>query len=312
MNTPVAVFGASPSIDIDELIDVSTLSIGMHTLGIRIKDVNNVWSIPEYIPVFVTLASATIVSNITKAEYFFDTDPGFDGANPISFPSTQNLDINEMFPTGGLSLGMHTLNIRIKNEFDEWSIAESIPVYVDQNQQITQLEHFYDTDPGASAATNVPVAPPTNNLDVDLNLPTASLANGPHTLAVRLAGINDIWGVTEYIPFAICTGAIANFSAITTCIGDVTNFADLSTNVLGGDTYSWDFDGDLVEDDNTIGSTSFTYTTTGSYNAALTIDRSGCPSIISMNVDVVDQPTASAGLDQTICDGNAANLSGTI
>ncbi len=311
LGTAISV-STSQSIDITDMLSTAALSFGMHTLSIRIKNEFDEWSIAETVPVFVTASSALVISDIDQAEYFFDSDPGIGAGTPITLTATPNLDINELISTAALSIGMHTFNIRIRTAAGEWSIPETIPVFVDQNNQITQFEYFYDTDPGSGAGTNVPIAPPTNSLDANFDLSTASLGLGSHTLGIRLAGANNIWGITEYITFTICDGAIADFSAITTCVGDVTNFSDLSMNVLGGDTYSWDFDGDLTEDDNTVGSTSFTYPSTGSYMATLTVDRAGCASTQTVQVDVVDPPTANAGSNFAICEGDVANLTAII
>lgn len=392
---PIAGFSASSSIDVNDMIDVSTLTIGMHTLGIRVMDDNLVWSMAEYIPVFVTLTSANIVANLTTAEYFFDTDPGMGAATSITLTASQNIDINDLFPTSALSLGMHTLNIRLRNEFNEWSmvesisifvtkasailvedidqveyffdtdpgiglatpliiptaqnidineliptgalstgmhilnirirttngewsLAESVPIYLDQDNLITQLEHFVDTDPGVGSATNIAITPPANNLDLDLSVPTSSLGIGSHTLNVRI-GSAASWGLTETITFNLCAGAIPDFTVPNNCIGDATIFTDISSNVLVGDVYSWDFDGDGFEDSNTSGNQSFTYSSIGLKMATLTINRAGCIGTLATPILIEPIATANAGIDQAICTtvttlaGNAlsANETGT-
>ena len=385
---PIAGFASSATIDVNDIIDVSGLPIGMHTLGIRVMDDNNVWSMTEYIPVFITLASANIISNLTAAEYFFDIDPGMGAGTPITLVSTQNIDLNELFPTSALSLGMHTLNIRIRNEFNEWSmvetipifvtkastlviedidqieyffdtdpgiglatplviassqnidindiiptgtlsigmhtlnirirtslgewsLAESVPVFVNQDNLITQLEHFIDSDPGVGAATNISITPPANILDKDIIVPTGPLSFGSHTINVRIGGTTT-WGQTESITFDICTGANADFTTANTCIGDPTNFTDASTAVLGGDLYAWDFDNDGSPDDLTTGDVSFTFPIAGTYTPSLAIDRIGCVGYKFSTIEVVDLPTANAGTDITICDTDLVSLSGLI
>ena len=303
---------AAQNIDINELIPTGPLSLGLHSLNIRVRSEFGEWSIPEMTLIFVTPTSAVLVSDIDLVEYFFDTDPGYGLGSQIPVAAIQNLAISELLPTSTLTPGMHLLHIRVRNIFGEWSLIESSPVLVNQNQPISQLEYFFDADPGLAAATNVSVIPVGDSIDVNLVLPTSALALGPHALGVRIAGANGIWGLTEFASFNICAGATADFSQDIVCLGTPTTFTDLSSNVLAGDIYSWDFDGDLLEDDISAGNTSFTYSTAGTFTATLTIDRGGCISIMSASVTVGDPATASAGTDITINEGEMVSLIGSI
>ncbi|MEM8568233.1 MAG: gliding motility-associated C-terminal domain-containing protein, partial [Bacteroidota bacterium] len=134
---------------------------------------------------------------------------------------------------------------------------------------------------------------------------------GNHTFNVRL-GTADIWGQTESVGFNICTGALPNFTAPNTCLGDATNFTDTSTGVLAGDLYFWDFENDGTTDNTTSGNVSFTYSSPGTYVAELQIDQSGCEGYKFGIVEIVDAPTSAAGPDQVICEGDPVILSGAI
>lgn len=57
---------------------------GLHTLHLRILDVNGAWSAPFGIAVEVLTSSVTFPTiHVSAAEYWFDTDPGFGAATPM-------------------------------------------------------------------------------------------------------------------------------------------------------------------------------------------------------------------------------------
>jgi PKD repeat protein len=105
------------------------LTKGFHYLFVRVKDNNGQWSnaiqhkfylyeetVPEELP---------IAKPLVKAEYFFDTDPGIGNGIPILITRSNDLDINRCFSTVGLESGNHILFIRVMDEYEKWSIADS-------------------------------------------------------------------------------------------------------------------------------------------------------------------------------------------
>ncbi len=300
------------SLNILENVPTASLSDGFHILTIRAQDQFGQWSLSESRPFFASSSSTTSASNIVAMEYYIDTDPGIGSGVNIPVSSSASLDFLENIPTSSLTEGMHVLHIRAQDQNNEWSLSESKPFFVDQTRQIINYEYAIDVDPGVAMATQVPIAPPLVSIDEVLNIDTNPLSTGNHNLILRVQDNHFFWSKTSVVPFNVCAGANASFSTNVVCLGTSTIFTDLSANVLPGDTYSWDFDGDLVEDDNTVGSTSFTYATSGTFTAMLTIDRSGCPSFFSINVNVDAPATASAGPNLSICEGNPATLTGSI
>lgn len=96
--------------------------------------------------------------------------------------------------------------------------------------------------------------------------------------------------------------ATANASSTTTCDNES---VDLSSTASGGDgnyTYVWD-NGLGSGSDHTVSPSSNT-----TYNVTVT-DGNGCSDGDGVSVNVNASPTANAGNDQTICEGETANLS---
>ncbi|MGE0588315.1 MAG: gliding motility-associated C-terminal domain-containing protein [Cyclobacteriaceae bacterium] len=300
------------SLNVLENMPTSTLSDGFHVLTIRARDQFGQWSLSESRPFFVSSSSTTFSSTIVAMEYFIDTDPGIGSGVAIPLTPAMSLDFIENIPTGSLTNGFHLLTLRAQDQQGNWGLTESKPFYVDNSRQIVNYEYAIDTDPGIGLATQQPIAPPQVSIDEPILIDTNPLSVGSHNLVLRVQDSNLFWSKTSIVPFNICLGGVPNFSASAVCLGNSTLFNDLSTGVLPGDIYSWDFDGDLIEDDNTAGSTSFTYLATGTYTATLTINRSGCIGQFTMDVDVVSPPTVSAGVDQLVCPGNPVSPSGAI
>lgn len=110
-------------------IDLTGLSNGVHRIYLRSQDANGSWSETNLQVFNILLANVVIppnpvAGNITKFEYFFDTDPGFGNGKIISIPSTSDLS-NYSFATDLTGLKndtTHTLYIRT---FDDWSLTNT-------------------------------------------------------------------------------------------------------------------------------------------------------------------------------------------
>lgn len=137
---------------------------------------------------------------ITRAEYFFNSDPGQGNGTPITFTPGANVTFTTSIPTGALPQGFHFLGLRIKETGGMWSIFESRGFYItattNNAANITAAEYFFDTDPGQGNGISIPITPGvTTNFTV--SIPTSSLGSGFHFLAIRTKGTDGIWGLFE-------------------------------------------------------------------------------------------------------------------
>jgi hypothetical protein len=310
--TPLPAFTANQNVDLSFLASTSGVPKGMRTLGIRVRDSNNVWSMPMYTLVYVTADSPGVIENISGAEYFFDNDPGVASATAIAIGTAAPVvDVTFAANSAGLSVGMHIFGLRIRNAFGEWGMPSYTPIYVDRSRTITKLEYFFDTDPGIGNGTEVAITPATNSLDADFVLNTSSLSPATHTLGVRVAGDNDFWGIAETVDFVICATGTPKFSADVACEGSPTTFKD-GSDFLPGDVLSWDFDSDGKEDATGDGDQAFTYPAAGGYTATLTLDRSGCLASTSVPVSVDEGATVSLALVEPVCQSDDAAVVATV
>lgn len=187
---------------IDETFNIATggISLGFHTLFIRVRNISGFWGLSEARLIYVDPTGAGTVVNITAIEYFFDADPGYGSGTAITV-STPGATIDEIgnIATGALSLGFHTLFIRVQNASGVWGQAEARLVYVDETGvgvtvDVSSIEYFFDADPGYGAGTALTVITPANLVDITQNIPTGALSIGFHTLFIRAQDANGIWG----------------------------------------------------------------------------------------------------------------------
>lgn len=310
--TPLPAFTQGQNVEVSLLAASSGLTVGMHTLGVRVFDTKNLWSMPVYTPVYVLASDPASLQNITGAEYFFGTDPGAGNATPIAVGTPGAVvDISFLAASSGLSTGMHILGVRVQNTLGEWGIPMYTPVYVDRDLTITKLEYFFDSDPGVGSGTQIDVTPDTDVLDAFFDMDSSPLPAGTHTLNVRVAGQNDFWGMTETVSFVICAAASPSIVPDVVCEGGITTLTDNSI-ADPGDLYAWDFESDGTVDDNTAGTKTFTYPAAGTYTATLSIDRGGCIATTTATVTIDAPATASVSPDQSICETSDAALTSTV
>lgn len=290
-----------------QTISTSALLAGFHVLYVRALDSDGVWGDLEPRPFYVSASDLTTQATIVDVQYFIDTDPGYGSGISIPITAATNLNFSATISTATLLSGHHVLYIRTLDSDGVWSETEPRTFYVDEYASglLTGVEYFFDNDPGIGNGSVTPIAPPVASIDEVVSLSTATVAAGTHEVGIRMLNENGSVGMTEYFTVNICDVALADFVPDVVCIGTPTAFTETSTGVLAGDIYSWDFDGDAVEDAATPGNQTFTYATTGSFNATLTIDRAGCTNTITVPVQVEAAATSDAGTDQAICIADA-------
>ncbi len=139
------------------------------------------------------------------AEYFWDTDPGY--GNGYSF-TAQDGNFNEALEniirnSAPLpSTGLHLLNIRVKDDNDNWGPLYKKAVQVTDtaqlltNTKITAAEFFWDTDPGNGSGTAMLAFDGNFNEALEQAFAnTSSLpTTGLHLFNIRVRDGKNKWG----------------------------------------------------------------------------------------------------------------------
>ena len=316
------------SVNFGFTIPSADLTEGFHVLVIRTQDDQGLWGMQEAKAIYVSNTNPLATTMITQLEYFIDADPGVGSGTAVDIIDAVDFNVDLVASTSLLDAGMHTIYFRAQDEMGVWSIIESKPFLVDPfisapldeagggvgtiASGIASFEYFIDIDPGYGLANQFEINPAEDSIDVDFTVPTDTLSEGIHVLGIRMINEFGLIGQTELIEFSLCTGADVQIAALTTCIGDVTDFTDNSTGVLVDDVYSWDFDGDDIEDDNAVGNVSHTFLNTGTYSVRLTISNDVCTASGTIDVEVVDLPIVVANASANpICAGDELTLTGS-
>ena len=152
--------------------------------------------------------------NITRAEYFFDVDPGLGNANPVTLSPAQ--DINNFTTTlalngAALTNGFHRFHIRTQDANGRWSHTISaffnnfsVPVYPPAPgapANLVEAEYFIDNDPGLGLATKLTLSPSTDVSSVNVVVNVTNLSKGVHRFYVRTRDASGKWSLTNFSIF---------------------------------------------------------------------------------------------------------------
>lgn len=308
---------ASPDItNIGFVAGIDTLPMGFHHLYVRTQDANDVWSLTNVKSFYVEPAFAAS-QQIVQAEYFVNTDPGL--GSGINIPITPSHEITNLVFTVDISdlpMGFHHLYLRTKDENDVWSLTNVKSFYKEviytTPQNIVKTEYFFNTDPGMGNGTELALTPAPDLSGLVFIADVLPLPLMENVLYVRAMDQNGKWSLTNIQPFVVeCADVIVDFES-GGCATIPTEFVDYSINMHPLSEYRWNFGDGAPELITGVGNVLHTYSEDGEYNVRLIIkSREGCQDTLVRQVIINEPPTVYAGVDQTICVGNAITLNAT-
>ena len=245
MGTAISIGLPASTVNFTASIPTASLSSGFHTLAVRTKDENNLWSLFETRAIYISSFTSD-AAPITHAEYFIDADPGIGLATPINIGASGNVvSFTTIIPAASLTQGFHILAIRTRNADGQWSLFETRAFYINNSATdaaaITAAEYFIDSDPGTGNGTAINIGSSGNTVTFTALVPTTSLAGGFHTLAIRTRNTDGEWSLFETRPFYI--------SSQTTDMGIITAaeyFIDTDPGVGNGSSLAINSPGNTV------------------------------------------------------------------
>lgn len=195
--------------DTKTLLDIPTpvnMETGLHTLYVRVKSDNGVWSHPK--PYLFMVADET--EFITEAEFFIDTDPGVGKGSSLIVSNGAKISQTIEVPTSDdIATGLHTLYVRVKEGADEWSMASAYLFYVsnepiDGDSPIVNAEYFIDDFVKVGEATKIALSEASSRLNTSFEVKnTGELSQGEHHLFVRVQNEAGIWSLLDSFTFNI-------------------------------------------------------------------------------------------------------------
>lgn len=196
-------------------IPTTGLSEGFHSLYVRSQTSNGDWSLYDR-TVFFIAAISDVSQNIAAAEYFFDQDPGLGNGSSLALDANSGeLTQTLVIPTTGLDQGIHSLYMRTQNTDGSWSLYDRTIFYVnvpsDENEPLIAAEYFFDTqDPGVGNGSSITLDANTGQLTQALALDTDGLAEGQHTVYIRVQTESGTWSLYDTATFTVDPNAIDN------------------------------------------------------------------------------------------------------
>jgi hypothetical protein len=194
------VSATGTDISLDFSADIAALQQGIHYLVIRARDDQGRWSQGANTVFYLAKTVDVGESNIDRAEYFIDTDPGFGMAISIPVPAPGN-DLTLQLSPGleSLDQGMHYIHFRARDVSGKWgSVINTVFLIVDlpssAESDIQLVEYFIDTDPGYGLGTQVTLPSAGSDLTIDFSASLSGLDDGNHVLYIRAQNTLDKWG----------------------------------------------------------------------------------------------------------------------
>lgn len=267
------------------------------------------------------IASAQTLPNISRLEYFIDTDPGFGKGTAVSItPATDLNNLSFTVNISSLTPGFHNLHVRAQDANGKWSIVNTKTFYKDfipvNLPNIVKAEYFVDNDPGFGKGVNIALTPATDITKLDFTADISSYSAGKHRLFVRAMDANGKWSITNNRSFVICSNqlAIPTVSGKTTyCPGETIQLN--GSTVTGATSYLWKGPNNFTSTQQNISITNITAANAGKYT--LVAIRAGGTACDTSNPAIVDIILNAPGIPQSLgvkgksglCPGDSVILS---
>ena len=187
----------------DFVVNLSGVTDGLHVLFVRARDDSSNWSL-SYTSPFLK-KRLEVAPNVTKAEYYIDTDPGFGNGVDISIAAGVDITKDFVVDLSGTGDGLHVRRIfvRARDNSSNWSLSYTSPFLkkrLDVEPKVTKAEYYIDTDPGFGAGVDIPI---TAGVDItkDFVVDLSGTGDGLHVLFVRARDDSSNWGLSYTSPF---------------------------------------------------------------------------------------------------------------
>ncbi|MCX6352083.1 MAG: hypothetical protein NTX03_09510, partial [Bacteroidetes bacterium] len=163
-STTTTKFANTDSLNITQLISTAGLAPGVHDVSIRYLYNNGYKGFWESLP-FVVQGNVIDTSvHIDKVEYYTDKDNGFGKGTVSSVANLDSVNTTYSISTIGFKPSMHDVFVRYHYTNGQWGFAENSYYFPisganDTSVHITNVEFFFDKDPGPTFGTSTSISP---------------------------------------------------------------------------------------------------------------------------------------------------------
>ncbi len=331
--TSVSFAPAITLTDIPFTVPLANVPTGIHTLYVRAQNAEGRWSVITRQPFYKDDIDQP---NITRIEYFVDTDPGLGAATSVSItPGTSINDLGYTVLLTGLTNGPHRLFVRAQNALGRWSVM-AIRDFVIQDNVITvsglpewcrrasYVVNFTTTgtyQPGNvftaqlsnssgnfSTFTNVGTVTGTLSGSIVATLPNGVVAGSGYRLRVvssnpSVTNMPSMAVVVSETCLCAHTARIEAPGGSDFCAGSSVVVTGSAEGGTGPFTYRW-----RLGNTNLASAASLTATQAGTYSVDVTATN-GCVSTASVNITQAPNLAVTVTGASAICAGQTTPLS---
>jgi len=192
------------SCDTSLMLDVSSLSDGMHNLSFRFEDNNTLWSPVIRQAFFKTHSFSGTGTSIVDYQYWFDNNTA--NLKNVPVPSQTGYDLIYPIDLKTFFQGIHNINIRFKDNNNLWSPVIRQAFFntgyrFDTTNQIILYRYWFDDAINSKHVTIIDNPMNTSNLDTKID--TGSLGFGKHVIHFQFEDKNNLWSYTTLDTFII-------------------------------------------------------------------------------------------------------------
>lgn len=150
-----------------------------------------------------------LAGNMSKLEYYVDTDPGAGNGIPVSLAASQNIhSFSFSANLTGVPMGFHRIYLRSMDADGKWSHTHNayfdnviVPAYAIAPSpvvNIEEVEYFVDTDPGIGNGNKIIVSPGLDITNQSYLVNVTGLSTGVHRLYIRSKDATGKWSLTHF------------------------------------------------------------------------------------------------------------------
>ncbi|MDJ1497639.1 PKD domain-containing protein [Cytophagaceae bacterium DM2B3-1] len=146
------------------------------------------------------------MAQVSRIEYFVDSEPGYGKATSFSFNPEMEVSSGFVVDMATLTAGFHTLYIRTQDKNGHWSHLATHPFYLQPAAATTLVagEYFIDADPGFGKGISLAV---TADGSSDFVIPLTEVTTGFHTLYIRTRDNKGTWSHPQVQSFYVQQGS---------------------------------------------------------------------------------------------------------
>lgn len=189
----IIVISPVETFNLNTVILSQSLPNGLHTFHIRFKDYNQKYSETLAYYFYHDDNVNDFNNEIIEYEYWFDKQ--YSLKSTISIVPTTTVVLDEIINFDTLSRGLHTFNIRFKDNNQNWcntisKLLYKIPNTLDSNNRITEYEYWFDEQYSLKSTISIV---PTTTVVLDEIINYDSIGKGLHTFHLRFKDLNENW-----------------------------------------------------------------------------------------------------------------------